>query len=558
MKRLASLLLAGALALTAAGCAGQNPAASTQSGPPEAVESGKSSVAYVEELRIGTTAAIDGANVMTENGIFGKLNYNAVVTAPFVVTDENGKVQPFFMTGWELSGDLNTITATFATDQGLTWHDGEPVTMDDVVFTFQYLIDRKSSYCSGLTGVEAVNETMATLTLTDGKAFTMLNSMANFVTLRPEHVWSKVEGEYAEYTGEDAAIGCGPYKLTGVDEEAQSMTLEAVSDTYMGQELTVRKLTVRTYDSHDALVMALRSGEVDAMYDYSNSLNATMVDSITGVEGLDPGMSDNPGNYQLVFGFNEQPTDDLIFRKAVRAALDYELLRVTIGGEDGQIPHAGIVAPPNKGFDGLLPELAQDVDEANALLDEGGYVDADGDGWRDMPDGSGLNVLITPQYNKTRQALYLRIAEVLKTNLEAVGVQTTMDEESVRNSDHATEVRKQGTYELYIGYTSPGVAMYDTAFMYMIGDNDNNRWGTCLLPEFVAAYEAKKTAGSYEAYNAAMKELQALADEQVVGLALCWDKAYFPYRTDHYEGWTNFPGWGVINYKTWFSTRPAV
>lgn len=557
MKRLASFLLASALALTAAGCAGQNPAASTQSGPPEAVESGKSSVAYVEELRIGTTAAIDGANVMTENGIFGKLNYNAVVTAPFVVTDENGKVQPFFMTGWELSGDLNTITATFATDQGLTWHDGEPVTMDDVVFTFQYLIDRKSSYCSGLTGVEAVNETTATLTLTDGKAFTMLNSMANFVTLRPEHVWSKVEGEYAEYTGEDAAIGCGPYKLTGVDEEAQSMTLEAVSDTYMGQELTVRKLTVRTYDSHDALVMALRSGEVDAMYDYSNSLNATMVDSITGVEGLDPGMSDNPGNYQLVFGFNEQPTDDLIFRKAVRAALDYELLRVTIGGEDGQIPHAGIVAPPNKGFDGLLPELAQDVDEANALLDEGGYVDADGDGWRDMPDGSGLNVLITPQYNKTRQALYLRIAEVLKTNLEAVGVQTTMDEESVRNSDHATEVRKQGTYELYIGYTSPGVAMYDTAFMYMIGDNDNNRWGTCLLPEFVAAYEAKKTAGSYEAYNAAMKELQALADEQVVGLALCWDKAYFPYRTDHYEGWTNFPGWGVINYKTWFSTRPT-
>ena len=345
MKRLASLLLASALALTAAGCAGQNPAASTQSGTPEAVESGKSSVAYVEELRIGTTAAIDGANVMTENGIFGKLNYNAVVTAPFVVTDENGKVQPFFMTGWELSGDLNTITATLATAQGLPWHDGEPVTMDDVVFTFQYLIDRKSSYCSGLTGVEAVNETTATLTLTDGKAFTMLNSMANFVTPRPEHVWSKVEGEYAEYTGEDAAIGCGPYKLTGVDEEAQSMTLEAVSDTYMGQELTVRKLTVRTYDSHDALVMALRSGEVDAMYDYSNSLNATMVDSITGVEGLDPGMSDNPGNYQLVFGFNEQPTDDLTFRKAVRAALDYELLRVTIGGEDGQIPHAGIVAP---------------------------------------------------------------------------------------------------------------------------------------------------------------------------------------------------------------------
>lgn len=555
MKRLASLLLAGVLLLTAA-CSSQAPT-ETQTGADEtAPAQTQAASSVVEELRIGTTASIDGTNVMTENGIFGKLNYNAVVTAPFVVTDENGEVQPYFMTDWTLSEDMNTITASFATDQGITWHDGEPVTMDDVVFTFQYLIDRQSSYCSGLVGVEAVDDTTAVLTLTDGKGFTMLNSMANFVTLRPEHVWSKVEGEYAEYTGEDAAIGCGPYRLTDVDQEAQIMTLEAVGDTYMGQELTVQKLVVRTYDSHDALVMALRNGEVDAMYDYSNSLNATMVDSITGIEDLDPGMSDNPGNYQLVFGFNKQPTDDLIFRQAVRAALDYELLRVTIGGENGQIPHTGIIAPPNKGFDDSLPQLEQDVDEANALLDQGGYLDVNGDGWREMPDGSEMNVLITPQYNQTRQALYLRIAEVLQANLAEVGVQTTLDDESVRNSDHATEVRKQGTYELYIGYTSPGVAMYDTAFMYMIGNNGNNPWGTCLIPEFVSAYEAKKTAGSYEAYNAAVEELQAIADEQVVGLALCWDKAYFPYRTDKYEGWTNFPGWGVINYQTWTSLRP--
>ena len=495
MKRLASLLLAGVLLLTAA-CSSQAPT-ETQTGVDEtdpAQTQAASSV--VEELRIGTTASIDGTNVMTENGIFGKLNYNAVVTAPFVVTDENGEVQPYFMTDWTLSEDMNTITASFATDQGITWHDGEPVTMDDVVFTFQYLIDRQSSYCSGLVGVEAVDDTTAVLTLTDGKGFTMLNSMANFVTLRPEHVWSKVEGEYAEYTGEDAAIGCGPYRLTDVDQEAQIMTLEAVGDTYMGQELTVQKLVVRTYDSHDALVMALRNGEVDAMYDYSNSLNATMVDSITGIEALAPGMSDNPGNYQLVFGFNKQPTDDLIFRQAVRAALDYELLRVTIGGENGQIPHTGIIAPPNKGFDDSLPQLEQDVDEANALLDQGGYLDVNGDGWREMPDGSEMNVLITPQYNQTRQALYLRIAEVLQANLAEIGVQTTLDDESVRNSDHATEVRKQGTYELYIGYTSPGVAMYDTAFMYMIGNNGNNPWGTCLIPEFVSADEAKKTAGS--------------------------------------------------------------
>lgn len=163
-----------------------------------------------------------------------------------------------------------------------------------------------------------------------------------------------------------------------------------------------------------------------------------------------------------------------------------------------------------------------------------------------------MNVLITPQYNQTRAALYLRIAEIMSSNLADVGINTTLDEESVRNSDYANEFRKSGQYELYIGYCSPGVALYDTAFMY-IGVNPNNPWGTCSLPEFEAAYEAKQSAGSYEAYNAAVAELQHIADEQVVGLAVCWDKAYFPYRTDKFEGWTNYPAWGVINWETWFT-----
>ena len=507
----------------------------------------------VEMLRIGTTSAMDGSyTVMTENGLFGKLNYNATVLAPFVVTNAEGIVTPFFMTEWELSEDLNTMTASFATDQGITWHDGEPVAMDDVVFTFNYLISRSSGYMPGLVACEAIDDTTAVLTFTDGKAFSALNSMANFVSVKPEHIWSKVEGDYSEYQGEDARIGCGPYKLTAVDEEAQVMTYEAACDTYLGRDVTVRAFTVKTYDSADALVMALRNGEVDAMYNYSNSLDPTMAASITGVEDLDPGMSDNSGNYQIVFGFNKAPTSDLAFRKAVRSALDYELLRSTVGGENGEIPGTGIVAPPNKGFDASLPKLSQDVDEANRLLDEGGYADVNGDGWREMPDGSEMNVLITPQYNQTRQALYLRIAEILMANLEDVGVRTTLDEESVRNSDHATEMRKTGAYELYIGYCSPGVAMYDTAFMY-IGYNANNPWGTCRLPEFEAAYEAKLSAGSYEEYNAAMVELQRVADEQVVGLAVCWDKAYFPYRTDKFEGWTNYPAWGVINWETWFN-----
>ena len=84
--------------------------------------------------------------------------------------------------------------------------------------------------------------------------------------------------------------------------------------------------------------MALRNGEIDAMYSYASPIPATMASSITGVEHVDPGMSDNTGSYMIMFGFRKGPTDDLNFRKAVTLSLDYELLAATIGGEDAQVP----------------------------------------------------------------------------------------------------------------------------------------------------------------------------------------------------------------------------
>lgn len=512
-------------------------------------------------LRIGTTSSVDGFNAMTENGAFGTVNYTGICAAPFVATDEKGIVQPYMMTSWEISDDKNTMTATFATDKGVKWHDGTPVTMEDVIFTFEYLIEQQSGYCPGLSGVEKIDDTTAKLTFEDGKAFTTLNSMANFVKLCPKHIWEKVDGEYMEYQGEDASVGCGPFKLVDYDEDAQMMTYVSMGEYFLGDP-NFDKVTVKTYDSQDSLVMAIRNNEIDAMYAYASPLNATMAPSITNEKNLDAGMSDNPANYQLMFGFNQEPTKDLEFRKAVRCALDYELLRTSIGGENGEIPGTGIIPPSNKGFDDSLPKLEQNVEEAKKILEEAGYKDVNGDGFRELPDGSEMNLVITPKYNEARMPLLLLIAEILKTNLAAVGVQTTLDEESVRNSDYNDEVSHGGEYVLYIDYVGPGVAMYDTAFMHILGDDGtnpwvSNPWGTCTLPEFLEAYGEKQMGKNYEEYNAAVKKLQAIADEQVIALALCWDKAYFPYRTDKFEGWTNIPGWGVINYKTWSEVKPA-
>ena len=544
MKKIISSVLAAVLAVSV--MTGFTPVQA------EAAESGSG---IVEELRIGITKDIEPRSLTSESGQFGRMNYNAFCAGTMLTRDVNNEITPNLMTDWEIQDDGSTIIATFATDQGITWHDGEPFTIDDVLFTVDFMNNVLSSgYLSKVESVEKLSDTQVKMHVKDHAAYFTLGNSAVFVRIYPKHIWENIE-DPANYTGEDATIGCGPYKLVEVDEDARIMIYEAVADTYMGKELTVKRVVVRTYDSQDALIMALVNGEVDAMNDYSNPISATMLDSISNVDGLDVGMSQNQGLFQIIFGFNQAPSNEREFRKAVRLALNYELLASTIGGKDGQIPCAGIISPVSLGYDETIPQLYQDVDEAKAVLEAAGYVDTDGDGYRELPDGSVMDVLVTPQYNQTKAALYQRISEIVIDNLDQVGIKCTLDEESVRNADAEEKIRKDGAYQIYIGYSTQGVAYYKTAYLYMF-DDPISMWGTCNLESFNTAYNNLLNALGPDEYNAASKELQQLNAEECIGIPLCWDMAYYPYRTDKYTGWVNYPGWGVINPDTWYNLRP--
>lgn len=511
---------------------------------------------HVSELRVGTTAANDTVNLISSSGSFAKMCYNAICGAPWLINTADGGFEPFIMTGWDVAEDQLSMTCTFATDQGILWHDGLPLTMDDIIFTFEYY--KQNQWTVGLSydTIERIDDTTARFTFAEPSAYSYLQKLVMSQYVYPKHIWEGVEN-YKDLTNKpEAAIGCGPYKLVTNDQEAQILVFEPYAQSYMGREITVDRVVLKTYESNEALVMALIAGEIDAMYNYSNSLDSSMRPSVTGVDGLDSGMSINPGNFQLVFGFNVAPTNDLAFRQAVYYALDYELLSMTIGGEDGQVPNIGVISPSTLAYDDTMQKNVRDLDKTNALLDEAGYLDADGDGWRDFPSGEAMEVLVTPQYNASRAALYMRIAEIMISNLQDAGVNAVLDEESVRNSDYATEFRRSGQYQLYIGYTSPGMARYEGAFYYAaLGANNTNPWGTCNIDAFNEAYYNMVYSASTEEYLENYAAMQQISAENMVMLALAWDACYFPYRTDLYEGWINFPGYGAINNQTWYTLQ---
>ena len=361
--------------------------------------------------------------------------------------------------------------------------------------------------------------------------------------------------DYSSVTGPEAAIGCGPYKLVWSDQDSQTSYYEAVPENDFLGEITVDSVTLQSYSDESTLMMAMMQGDIDAMYNYANPIDASVIDTVKGTPDIDLGESAFSGCYQLEYGKDRMPGSDKNFREAASLALNYEQLASTINGEYGQIPGKGIIPPSCKGYDEALPTLEYNPDKAEQLLEEAGYKDIDGDGYREMPDGSEMDVSVTPQYSSSMD-LRMRIAEVIMKSLDEVGIKNHLDEESISNSEVWEDNMTKGNYDFSITLTTSGMASYSTAFRYFMAELREGEsswiWGTVHDEEFKKDYYAMTQAVSDEVYIENCKKLQKYMADTIDAQALCWETAFFPYRTDKYTGWNNYPSWGVINSTTWF------
>lgn len=513
----------------------------------------------VENLVIGMIGDNNIFNMQTQKDSFGKLNYNGFTQGNFIYIDENKQLKPYFFKSFEVSEDGKQIIFTYP--KTAIWHDGKPVTDEDILFTFDYMKNiKKVGSLNNLEKWEITGDAECTLTFSEPDAYYWLNTSAlNTACVYPKHIWDGIEN-YEEYSQENSSIGCGPYKLVSVDKDAQTAVYEAVPENNFLGDITVDKVTVQCYSGEDTLMLAMMNGEIDAMYAYANPIDATIMETVFGVEGIDPGESDYSGHFQITYGMERKPANDINFRKAIRLALDYDKLSTVINGGYGTAPGAGIIAPSCNGYDSSIPKLKTDLEEAKKILDEAGYIDKNGDGFRDYPDGSVLDVMVTPQFSKKPEMLN-RIADTVMASLTEIGIKNHIDQDSMRNAEIWEKNIIDGKYDIFIGYTTPGIANYTSAFRYFLADTRFEGestwiWGTYHNEEFKNTFFDMQQATNNEDYVKNIKKLQKMAEEVAFAQSLCWEKAFFPYRTDKYEGWKNIDSWGVIHPETWFNLKP--
>lgn len=334
----------------------------------------------------------------------------------------------------EFSGDpimMQQISSEF-TMKPRVWSDGVPVSIDDSIYSFELQADSDTPATKFLTDRTASYEPTGDLSVrwTGIPGFLDPTYFTNFWGPLPRHIlggYSAAELLEAEEASR-LPVGDGPFKI--VEWVAGDNILLEKNEYYYRQDEGLpylNSVTFKFIPDTNQLVAQLLSGQCDIgtqdglnenqspflIEAESNGLLVTYFQTGTTFEHIDFGIN-SYGDYGDGIGRPDW-FEDVRVRQAITMCTDRQSMVDNILFGRSEVIHTYVpTVHPLYPEDGLT-EWPYDVDAANALLDEAGYVDTDGDGWREDPiTGAPFRVgLGTTSGNDMRQQL----TQIFKENM---------------------------------------------------------------------------------------------------------------------------------------------
>ncbi len=339
-------------------------------------------------LRIGWLGAPDSLNPVADEPSEADAVLSLVFDHLIYDTLDNAYA-PAFARSWASPDGGKTWVFDLRAD--VETHDGHPFTAEDAAFTLRlYQGHPKFTYYSGYTAtmqnIEATSPN--TLTITMSQPIGNIEAFVHWVPLLPKHIWETVEiSTVTEF--DDLLIGSGPFMLKE-HQFGERITLSANKGYWMTAP-RVDTVTFQTYPDADALAQALKQGDVDLITELSGRLIADLKS--------DPHVQVVSGPHirlrTLAFNVSDKAQStghaalkDPQVRLAIAHAIDkQQIIDLALLGQG--MPGLSILPPAlRRWFNYEIEDVPFDLQEAQRILDSAGYVDSDGDGLRDMPDGA--------------------------------------------------------------------------------------------------------------------------------------------------------------------------
>jgi peptide/nickel transport system substrate-binding protein len=441
---------------------------------------------------------------------------------------------------------------------GVTWHDGQPLTADDVAFTFEKMKattgGRYSHHVWEYPVFESA-EVLDTLTVRinfKDAAPTFKILPGADLPIVPKHIWENITD--ASKATDILPIGTGPYKMTSFVPD-QIYRLEANADYFKGKP-KVDAIDLPIVRDQSAAFAALQTGQVDSV---DRAVPPELFDQLSATPGIKVVQSTRMESVHLHFNNRRGSLTDARVRKAITEAIDNNAIVQTVLLGHGQPGRDGWVHPDSAWAD---PQGGHefDVAKANKALDDAGYRRGD-DGIRRAPDGTKLEFALAVAANEPQ---HTRAAQVIAQQVEAIGVK--MNVESI---DAATlrARRAAGNYDSFItNLESHAHADPDALYFFFHSPAPGapgTIFGSYSNPEFDRLVEQARSSIDTAERKQLLVEAQRIYAADAPALVLYYPNGDYAYRTSAYNGWIADTGHGILTKRSFIpgyepASAPAV
>jgi peptide/nickel transport system substrate-binding protein len=443
------------------------------------------------------------------------------------------------------------LSYTYTLREGLQWSDGEPLTADDVAWNINTGRDQGwDVMISTVQNIEATVVDERTVQITSSVPDPKLPTMD--VYLVPQHIWEPIATDYdaaTQYAADDG-VGSGPF-VTSEFTPGQSVVMDANPNYWgwEGEEPPYDQVIFRLFENQDAMVAALQQGELDAAHGFP----ASSWDALEGDEGIEVVAGQQGGFDQIAIngGAVEGQPHPALLDIEVRRAIGHALDRPAII-EDLWFGHATPIDTISPSADPKwVPEIAEenrlgyDPELANQILDEGGYMDTDGDGVREMPDGS--NPIVIRHAVNTDGDLAGPIGDLMVGWMGEIGIGVELE---AYDQDALFTVLGEGSYDTFwwgwtpfvdpdpmLSYFTSDQLSYVEEGELVIGWNDAN-WSD---PRYDELYLEQNQELDPERRQELVHEMLTIFHDAAVYFPAYVSPDLQAYRTDTFEGWVKQP-----------------
>ncbi len=500
-------------------------------------------IPQVATLRFANTSAEKNITPWTQGSGYPGYYMMTLVYDTLAWIDPDGKPQPWLAR--EYSADPTGLRWTVRLHEGVTFHDGRPLTSADVKFTVEYLTKnpRPRWVLSNVDRVETPDALTAIFVLKEAKASFVLNPLADLPII-PQHIWSTIEKPLEQTT--QLPIGSGPYKLVEYSEN-QVHRFQA-NPTYFKGRPIVTEIVMPYIATTQAAFTAVQSGQADTV---SASLTPELKAQFNQ-GGLKTAGGSGLRGWYLYMNTGRAPFDKAEFRQAMAAAVNNDDIVATALLGAGATGSPGFVHRSAPWSSAATRDGRLDLNRARSLLDGLGYRDTNNDNVREM----GSTKLEFELLVRSNDPVAVRAAELISQSVAQVGVKlnvTALDQTTAGSRtwpDYSIGATPKGDYTIAL-FSWAAAVQQDPDFLRSLF-HSNPTLGTLNRsgyknPQYDDLADQQTKAVDEATRTRILGQMQDILAKDMPAYASFYPDDIYPYQVSAFDRWVYYKGVGILN-----------